>query len=135
MCLCTSRVGGIVWDSGCDLLPTKTSRVGSVVREVSFFGWYMLPGVHHEAGEPFSLFYLGSYYFVVCEPYIVVHAEPSGVDFWAWFPPGPLSHSAGPISGRPTWRGGGRKPHVHGTLLASGCPGGWMDDQTPSFVA
>src|SRR5260221_1913817 len=74
MCLCTSRVGGIVWDSGCDLLPTKTSRVGSVVREVSFFGWYMLPGVHHEAGEPFSLFYLGSYYLVVCEPYIVAQS-------------------------------------------------------------
>ena len=51
-----THIPGGGWDS-----VAKTSRMLVLLSggTVSFFAWYMLPGVHHEAGGPFLLFYLG----------------------------------------------------------------------------
>src|SRR5260221_1913815 len=124
MRLCTSRVGGIVWDSGCDLLPTKTSRM-----LVLLFGRY--PSLDGTCSQVFTMRLVNPFRCFILEAIILLFASLILLrralwhvfSCWALFPPGPLSHSAGPISGRPTWRGGGgggRKPHIHGEVVGFG---------------
>src|SRR5260221_6602162 len=68
MCLCTSWVGGIVWDSGCDLLPTKTSRM-----LVLLFGRY--PSSDGTCSQVFTMWLVNPFRCFILEAIILSFAS------------------------------------------------------------